>query len=509
MTSGTTAAGPMDATRSEQGDLRLRGSTEIQGNVLAAFNKDHVVFLMVEFPDSSRARSWLGQIAPRVATTADVATFNRQFKAARDGNGGDDPRGLKAVWIALSLTAPGITMLAPALESDLGRFEAFRGGPAQRAEQLGDSGPSSPTRWVFGGPGQPPVHALVTVAAEEPVDLLAEVDKQRSLAARHGLSVVFEQRGDTLPGRRAGHEHFGFKDGISQPGIAGFTLQVRRHDREEDARHPGSEILPAGEFVLGHERVAEPPAQENPLGGPEFTPEQVPEWMRDGSFHVFRRLAQDVPGWWSQVTRNSESLPEDDPVQADRLAAKLVGRWRSGTPLALAPDRDNRSARDRRRDNDFDYDNDDLGHATPRFAHIRKMYPRSEKFHDDKRRILRRGIPFGAPFDPAAGRGAGVDADRGLLFSAYMLSIRDQFEFLQQSWANFPQFPGVVDRVEPLDDGPDPVIGTSAAGCRLRRQGTEDRLLDFQRFVHTSGAVYAFAPSLPTLYSLAEGRFDR
>ena len=495
----TTAADPSAAAQ----QLPLRQSTEIQGNVLAAFNKDHALFLLLQFPDRLGAQQWLQQIASRVATTADVATYNRQFQQARDATGGDDPRGLKAVWIGLSLTAPGIEILAPDVAGDLARFEAFRAGPAVRAEQLGDTGPSAPARWLFGGPHQPPIHALVTVAADEPEHLLAEVDKQRSLAARHRLSVVFEQRGDTLSGHRAGHEHFGFKDGISQPGIDGFTPAVRRHDREEDARHSGSEILPAGEFVLGLDRAAEPAAAENPLGGPEFTPDQVPDWMRNGAFQVFRRLAQDVPGWWSQVTRNSDSLPEDEPVQADLLAAKLVGRWRSGTPLALASERDNRSARDRRRDNDFAYDADPFGHATPRFAHIRKMYPRSEKFHDDKRRILRRGIPFGAPFDPATGRGRGVDADRGLLFTAYMLSIRDQFEFLQQSWADFPKFPGVVDGVQPVDDGPDPVIGDNEASCRLRRPDGEDRLLDFRRFVHTSGAVYAFTPSISALRRLA------
>ena len=206
------------------------------------------------------------------------------------------------------------------------------------------------------------------------------------------------------------------------------------------------------------------------------------------------------------MTRNSASLPEDEPVAADQLAAKAVGRWRSGTPLAVAPEVDNRSARDAAQDNDFDYDDDPLGHKAPRFAHIRKMYPRDERFGDDKRRILRRGIPFGAPFDPAAGHGRGVDGPRGLLFNAYMMSIKDQFEFLQQAWANFSRFPGVVDGVQPVDDGPDPVIGESPDPCRLRRADREDRQLDFRRFVHTSGAVYAFAPSLSTLRALGAGQ---
>ncbi len=192
-------------------------------------------------------------------------------------------------------------------------------------------------------------------------------------------------------------------------------------------------------------------------------------------------------------------------MSEDLLAAKLVGRWRSGTPLAKAPKRDNRSSRDRSRDNAFDYNDDPEGEKTPRFAHIRKMYPRDdERFNDDRRRIIRRGIPFGRTFDPSAGRGHGVDDDRGLLFNAYMASIEEQFEFLQQAWANFAQFPSVVFE-DNRTDGPDPIIGEDPAQCELRREGREDEHLDFRRFVHTSGSVYAFAPSLTTLRRLAKG----
>lgn len=98
------------------------------------------------------------------------------------------------------------------------------------------------------------------------------------------------------------------------------------------------------------------------------------DWMRDGSFHGIRRLAQDVPGWWAQVEGRSGEISAP-PMAADPLAAKLVGRWRSGTPLAQAPDRDQRS-RDPRNDNDFGYSDDPEGTKTPRFAHIRKVYPR-------------------------------------------------------------------------------------------------------------------------------------
>ena len=46
-------------------------------------------------------------------------------------------------------------------------------------------------------------------------------------ATDHGIQVLFTQRGDNLPGNLQGHEHFGFKDGISQPGIRGAVPATR------------------------------------------------------------------------------------------------------------------------------------------------------------------------------------------------------------------------------------------------------------------------------------------
>jgi Dyp-type peroxidase family len=466
-------------------DLPLRASEDIQGNILAGFSKDHQTFLLLQFRDMANGRAYLGELTPRIATTKQVTTFNAQFSNARTLNGGDDPEKLKAVWVNVGLTSHGILVLAPGARNSLNQLPAFQEGPAARSGVLSDIGLSSPDRWLFGRANQPPVDLILTIAADEDEDLKLEVDRQRALAVKHGLVIVFEQRGDTLPNERAGHEHFGFKDGVSQPGVKNFH-PVNPDKPTERAGHPGTEMINPGEFVVG---------LENESGS---TP-NVPGWMHNGSFQVFRRLSQDVAGWWAQVTRNQQSLPSDDPMQADLLASKLVGRWRSGTPLAEAPDRDNRSERNPERDNDFKFEDDPDGIKTPHFAHIRKMYPRDHaQFGDRTRRIMRRGIPFGATFDPTFGRGHGVDADRGLIFNVFMASIEDQFEFLQQTWANNPGFPGG-------DDGPDPVIGEASAPVKIQREGKPDLRLDFRRFVHTSGGIYAFAPSLTALRQLAEG----
>jgi Dyp-type peroxidase family len=463
----------------------LRTSDEIQGNIIAGFRKDRQQLLFVSFTGSAaNGRSWLTAVLPRIATTHQVAAFNDAFSAAKAGNGGDDPVALAAVWVNVSFTASGLRTLATSDPFAPDTQDAFVEGAAAAAGRVGDSNASAPANWLFGRSDQT-IDAVIVVQADRESDFRVELARQQDLIAAHSLAIVFEQPGATLPGRRAGHEHFGFKDGISQPGVTGFDKPDPTTPTEVDGS-PGTDLINPGEFVVGW------PDQDEIV-------QPAPVWMRDGSFHVIRRLAQDVPGWWAQAETQAGATPA---LTADALAAKLVGRWRSGTPLAHAPDGDLRSGRVADDDNDFEYSDDPDGHKTPRFAHIRKVYPRDQEVPGEptaeRRRIIRRGIPFGLPFDPALGRGYGTDAERGLVFAAFMASIENKFEFLQQQWVNDIGFPEAA-------DGVDPVIGTGGA-VTLKHDGAADATLTFAQFVTTEGAIYAFAPSLTTLAALATGQ---
>jgi len=292
--------------------------------------------------------------------------------------------------------------------------------------------------------------------------------------------VLFEQHGETLPDARRGHEHFGFKDGISQPGVRDFD-RPSRNTPTEVAGKPGTDLIAPGEFLLGY------PRQSSQEGGSDEPAHLSPDWMHDGSFQVFRLLQQDVPSWWAQVLAQCATLPTENALSSDALAATLVGRWRSGTPLAQAPERDTRSGRDRSQDNNFTYDDDLEGFKTPRFAHIRKMYPLLESGPEvfperERHRIVRHGIPFGPAFDPTEGRGHGVDTERGVCFNVFIASIEDGFEFLQRKWANSADFFAAC-------DGPDPVIGANPtpSPCTLHRMELNDVSLTFKRFVVTAG----------------------
>jgi Dyp-type peroxidase family len=478
----------------ENSELEPRESETIQGNVLAAFNKDNQVFIFLQFSDPQYGAAWLGDLVPRLATTKAVAFFNDAFSQARRSSGGD-PSNLKALWLGVGLTKEGLFKLAPQLEADASALDpSFVAGPVERARALGDRRASDPSEWVFGGPGQPCIDAILTIAADDLADLRTEVNRQWSLAARHRMFVVYEQLAQTLPGQGASREHFGFRDGISQPGVIGFDPPDELGTQV--LGRPGTWLLSPGEFVLGQHREF------------ETNPPVVPNWLVDGSYQVFRRLAQDVPSWWAQVIRQQYTLRSkrgESMINADLLGAKMIGRWRSGTPLANAPEGDNRSAQDPTEDNSFEFGLDDpAGLTTPRFAHIRKMYSRDVADDQaEKHRILRRGIPYGLPFDPTLGRGYGVDAERGLCFNAFMASIKGQFEYLQEKLANTANLPRP-------GDGKDPVIGEGSSELSLivgmdKDGKPAEQSLDFQRFVTTTGAAYAIVLSIPTLQGIASG----
>ncbi|WP_328913398.1 MULTISPECIES: Dyp-type peroxidase [unclassified Streptomyces] len=501
-------------------DLKLRESTEIQGDILAGFKKDHVTMLFLQFGDLMASRSWLEDITPQIATTAQVAAFNKEFSEARKQSAGDDPRSYKALWLGLGLTHEGLKFLTAGQEVfprvPVGTtIEAFVQGPYERALALGDTDDSDPKHWLFGNNHHRTVHAVLTLAADSEAQLTTALMAQREAASRARALIVFEQAAATLTGGRRGKEHFGFKDGVSEPGVRGF-------DEEDPERkgyakgHPGTRLIDAGEFVIGEE--------PSPAHSPDtYARKDMPAWMNHGSFQVIRRLEQDVPGWWAQVSDALRTLIDRKVVpqgtSTEWLAARMVGRWRSGASVAKCPVKPITTP-DAEPDNDFSYADDPDGIGTPLFSHLRKSNPRDglvdggelvdEKFID-ARRIIRRGAPYGQPFDPTSDdEGSSPDASRGLMFVSYQADLVGQFEFIQADWINDPDFPhGREDRPGPdamvsgkLADTNDGKVSFESHSPSGERQATT---LNLNQFVRTRGAVYAFAPAISTLRLLSQG----
>jgi Dyp-type peroxidase family len=503
----------------------------IQGNILAGFNKDHQCFLFVNFPPNSDPKGWLTAVTPQVATTAEVSAFNVLFKAINARRGREEGT-VKATWINLALSASGLQALGtPA--TDLETFPAsFRAGMKAQAPIIGDDGASAPEHWIE-PLGSTDVHALVLVAADDREDLDAGVLRQIDRLGEHDLRLLFKQDGrarSDLPG----HEHFGFKDGVSQPGIRGFT---EANPNDPNQGQPGQELLWPGEFVLGYATQQKHPNPPPPIPGPPNygsgeAPPQIstspvpiepgpvvvngPQRAIDGSYLVFRRLRQDAAAFAAFVgsTAASEGVPEG------LLGAKLVGRYKSGCPLERTPDEpatlDPQVADPSSADptlltdakiNNFEYDTDPDGAIVPRPAHIRKVYPRNEptpgggEADTQTHRLLRRGIAYGEPYDPGAPSGspqagnATFPHDRGLLFLCYQGSLEDQFEFVQRLWVNNPNFP------QP-GDGEDPIIAQMRDPRSFRVPGLGTPELSIRQFVTSTGGEYFFAPSIEALEKL-------
>ena len=216
-------------------------------------------------------------------------------------------------WVSISLTFAGLKALGVPNDS-LDSFEPeFQHGMAARAHVLGDTGESAPEHWEK-PLGTSDVHVVLTAIAPDSPRLEVALDRARKAYEQMpGIKAIWRQDCYTLPTEK---EHFGYKDGISHPAIEGTGIP---------GSNPGEQPLKAGEFVLGY---------RDEMGG--FPPMPQPEVLgRNGTYIVFRKLHERVTAFRRYLRDNSE-----DAAQEELLAAKMMGRWRSGAPLALAPEHD-------------------------------------------------------------------------------------------------------------------------------------------------------------------------
>lgn len=506
-------------------------TSDIQGNVIPGFNKDHQRFLFFTAADAPRAREWLRGLAPRLSSMREVLDFRREFRRERLESGSATPT-KTATWTALAVSASAVVKLLG--EDALARFGdgAFRQGMAARSTFLGDpADPEAPGHrdgWKVGGSGTE-ADFVVIVASDSLDELEAAASGIIAEAERLAVALTFDQLGENLPGNLAGHEHFGFKDGVSQPGVRGATVDGEdispryldpRNPHSRIFGKPGQPLVWPGQFVVGWPRQS--PA--DPLVAAEAS-DAFPDWARNGSYLVFRRLTQDVPAFWDFAARAAQAHGTD-PVH---FASMMVGRWPSGAPISRTPEGDDVAlAGDEFAHNHFQFDDDttawmpspelsragypgdghpraraDLfGQACPVAGHIRKVNPRDSATDFGApadtflRLMLRRGIPFGPPLAGVAGPSPElVETERGLLFAAYMTSIEDQFEFVVRRWANSSLQPNV--------GGHDPIIGQADVyGDRTRHidlpaaSGEATRVAIEQEFVTATGGGYFFAPGI-------------
>ena len=179
------------------------------------------------------------------------------------------------------------------------------------------------------------------------------------------------------------------------------------------------------------------------------------------------------------------------------LAAKLMGRWRSGAPLVLAPNKDDPAlGADLQRNNDFNYkEMDPIGYAVPLGAHARRMNPRDTAANLNRRRMIRRGATYG-PHLPESAPEDG--ADRGIAAFILCASLVRQFEFAQNVWTNDPNF-------HELGNEHDPIIGNQDGTLEftIPKRPIRKKILGLPAFTTLRGGAYFFLPGLKALRYLA------
>jgi len=188
--------------------------------------------------------------------------------------------------------------------------------------------------------------------------------------------------------------------------------------------------------------------------------------------------------------------------EQELVAAKMMGRWRSGAPLALCPFHDDPElGADRQRNNDFVFEDDATGYKTPPGSHIRRANPRDASVAGVVRlhRMIRRGTAYGSELAEGIVDDDGVD--RGLMFAFIGAHLGRQFEFVQSEWMNGAEFLG-------LGELRDPITGAQEGEGEYSfpRRPIPRRLRGLPSFVVTRGGEYCFLPGLRALRWLAELR---
>ncbi len=377
-------------------------------------------------------------------------------------------------WVSASLTFAGLKSLGVP-QASLDSFSPqFREGMAARARQLHDVGENAPEHWEKPlGTGE--VHVVLTGISKDAADLEKAVGRAReAYQSVAGITAIWRQDCYALPTET---EPFGFKDGISHPAIEGSGIP---------GTNPHEVPLKPGEFVTGY---------PDEYGG--VAPVPQPEILgRNGSYIVFRKLYQRVAEFRRYLKANA-SNPDDEEF----LAAKMMGRWRSGAPLSLCPVHDDPAIGvDPAKNNDFLFKADDpLGYKTPLGSHIRRVNPRDGEVAGVARihRMIRRGTAYGPPLPDGVLEDDG--ADRGLMFAFVGANLGRQFEFVQSEWMNDGAFFGG-------GSTQDPVCGAADGSgiFPIPRRPIRRVLAALPRFVVTRGGEYCFLPSLSALRWLGD-----
>ncbi len=533
---------------------------DIQGNLLTAYGKQGFPkgrFMLFHVDRGDLARKFVTGLLPMITTAL-------RWPSAQGIPTGKIEVPRPEVAVNIAFTWYGLLALGIPIRTLRGMPDEFIDGMAGRAEMLGDdfSGPdwkdSWDEVWISSGHdnGTHPdtVHILITLNAQMNPDgsavaaLEAKTREIEVLRLKTGgvrllpghnrkgqpreqfqdLSAILERDSDGAV-TASPKEHFGFTDAIGDPIFEGqYPNGYERAFKEGNGALDGKgnwRPLATGEFLLGYPDEAQ-----------EIAPAALPlAFSRNGTFMAYRKLHQNVAAFKTFLDKTAEHFGAvtgiQDPDDArETLMAKMAGRWSDGVPLSLAKDVaawrqfniDHPTSDPKARYaalTNFSFRDDPDGSKCPLTAHMRRVNTRDMmdptgkdgSVLNNRRRVLRRGLPYGYSPDGALDKG-----ERGLVMLVVCASLFRQFEFVQQQWINYG-----------LDShaGSDacPIVGNHSDGTSGGKTGPKAKFVipadpasghppfiveGIPQFVETRGGEYFFVPSMTALRMIGMGVVD-
>jgi len=298
---------------------------DVQGNLLRGYTMAFVRHLVVRVSNASAARRFL----------ADILDDN-----------GDGPRLTTAAhWdqeppycLNLGITATGLQALGLGAKTMATFPEEFRIGSTGRATKVGDVGGSDPVHWRDGFDDANKVHLIWNVHAQTEFMLQQHCDQLEELWAASGaFTVTSRLDGARLPDKVTGEPstdvHFGYRDDVAQPRFQVDGEVIGLSDRQP--------LVPVGALLQIH---GETSFSDVKWQVPKLITEHGDddELSHGSCFSAFRVMEQDVDAFEGFI----ESEAEKQGWNKEYLAAKFMGRWRNGVPVALTGDEEKWSAPD-------------------------------------------------------------------------------------------------------------------------------------------------------------------
>jgi Dyp-type peroxidase family len=456
---------------------------DLQANVLKHHGRTHAfhLFFVIKPGKAALAGTWIKKFAGTKVTSS-----LKQFKDT-DKHHADEEFDGGTVY-TISLSKNGYDKLGVA-DAKIPASTSFRKGMRKQKRLLADT----PGQWEPGFKKN--IDGLVILADDQVGRLTAE--KNAVAAEIHKFAaIVVSQKGKILRNEHGtGIEHFGYADGVSQPNYL--------------AAKPTQPGAPA----------PKPPVQWNDnqavLKNVLVKDKGGKTADSYGSYFVFRKLEQDVAAFKIKEKEISARFNAKAGIKDikgkpnDELAgAMMVGRFEDGSEVVNDSNERGINNTTVKLNNDFDYRDDTAALKCPFHAHIRITNPRADvaaaPTHDFAKsvRLTRRGIPFNDigrdEFDLEKDQPSG---GVGLLFMCYNSRLEDQFEFIQNKWANQGDIGNHF-------VGQDPIIGQGLNNTdrKLPNQWNTasglKNVKDFKDFVENKGGEYFFTPSISFLKSL-------